>query len=378
MDFNFERTDRLIAVIKDACGAIEAIEYMASHFLKDYDRPDFRALCGTLTDITANSDDEATKREKRENALTDYCQRYTKGKIDWEKMLDHIINFNEVKMVKYISRVHWQIQSEIVHGNSTASELKEFISKRLPNEPYKEVVEQVLLKREPSIKDLEAEFWANCPDVNQIDALCNIYRERWKGNLKEVDINPYEFHTLLYDKSNKLHKYFRILRECGLLMVDYSFFEIRIGHIARNISYKSECVVEMFQKLRASAKPTEPNPAPEQDVKDVITFDTEEAIKVLATYILGISAADFKYVIEHRTLPDGAKRAKWVGSRVDAWRFQKALSWGIKAFNSVFEMQRGQSLRANNADKQGIDAPPGKNQMRPGVCAVLQNLGIIQ
>lgn len=72
MNLNFDKTDRLIEIIENTCRVLMRIEHGASSFLHDYSKPDFKALCDKLVDITNSDDDEATKRVKRECAFADY------------------------------------------------------------------------------------------------------------------------------------------------------------------------------------------------------------------------------------------------------------------------------------------------------------------
>ncbi len=97
--------------------------------------------------------------------------------------------------------------------------------------------------------------------------------------------------------------------------------------------------------------------------------DYENAIESLSAYLSGVSASDFKHIVEHKKLQTGASKVKWIGNRVNAWRFQKYLSWSVKIFNSIFEMHDNNPLRANDKDKKGITD-------NPGVCKTLKELSL--
>jgi hypothetical protein len=254
MNVSFDKTDRLIAIIETARHTLSLVEYLACGFEEKCKKSEFQPLFNRLVEITNSDDDETTKSTNREKAFADHYQLHLNKKIDGRGMLTHIFDENEV--IRYLARAYWQVQTGVKYRPN--NNLRETLSKQYPDDPYLDIIEDVLLKQEPLIEDIEAEFWANCPDVNQIDAFCNIYRERWRGKLSRADMKHYDFQALLFNETNKLHRGLAALRECGLLSISERFVEARLHHTAQSINYRCDSVVTMFQKFKAMTKPSVP------------------------------------------------------------------------------------------------------------------------
>lgn len=168
--------------------------------------------------------------------------------------------------------------------------------------------------------------------VNMLDAVCLPFR---------IDIEELQNDTEVRLRSHR----------------DFASVAVFVGSHSLTAKYLKELTPQ-----EPTTNPTEP--------QIECGFDAPKSIIALANYFSGVSAADFSYIIQHHSLPDGVNRVKWCGIRVDAWRFQNRLSWGIKAFNGVFEIASGPLLEKNK-DKNGVSD-------NFGICKLLKSLGIAQ
>jgi hypothetical protein len=106
------------------------------------------------------------------------------------------------------------------------------------------------------LNDIEKEFWLNCPDIENVNTLCNIYRERWRDHLYEADLNHYDWKNFLIGygtDENPLYNQFKALRETGLLKHSELEVECNLIHIAEIVNTSVAEVVEFFYKMRRSA-----------------------------------------------------------------------------------------------------------------------------
>lgn len=255
MNINFDKTDRLIELIEDSC-------YVFTHFLRkseDSLQKRRKNLYENLVRITASEKPEKQKQSERIKAFaTEY-----KLENDVEKAEEFFkFEFDEEATLKYLTRAYWQIQNLIIFTDNSRNNfadkegLKKLIEKTYSNEPCKDVIADVIYKQEPRIKDIEREFWSNCTDTDKINDFCNVYRERWKEHLKQIDEKYYSIDAILFNEKNELYHYFKELRLCGLLQQSGLYVEGRLQHIAREINYVCEKVVELFSSLRRSTKIT--------------------------------------------------------------------------------------------------------------------------
>lgn len=255
MNINFEKTDRLIELIDESCHVLTHFSWEAENSLQKK----HKNLYENLTAITTSNKSEKEKQAERIKA---FGKEYKLGDDLAKAEAFSKIEFNEEEVLEYLTRSYWQIQSFVKFtdnsGNNFANreDLKKLIEKTHPSEPCKDVLIDVIVRQEPKIKDIEKEFWTNCTETNKINDFCNIYRERWRNHLKEVDEKYYSLNSILFDEQNDLHNYFKDLRQCGLLQQEEFYIEGRLSWIAREINIICKDVVKLFKGFQAATIPT--------------------------------------------------------------------------------------------------------------------------
>lgn len=251
MNINFDKTDRLIELLEDSCHIFTHFSWRSENSLQKRRKN----LYENLVQITTT---KKPKKQKQIERIKAFAKEYKLGN-DLKKAEAFLkLEFDEEATLKYLTRAYWQIQNLIIvtndSGNNFADKegLKKLIEKKYPNEPYKEVIVDVISRQEPRIEDIETEFWSNCTDTDKINDFCNIYRERWDGHLKQIDKKYYSIDAVLFDEKNELYHYFKELRLRGLLQQSELYVEARLQNIAREVNYVSDRVFELFTHLRRS------------------------------------------------------------------------------------------------------------------------------
>ena len=261
MNINFEKTDRLIELIENSSMELFGYNFIGAYELKNSKNKKIQVLYNELININTNNLPELNKHTERLKSFGRAygCENNVAKAEDFLKL-----TFDEEQILNHLKRTYWQIQHLFSFKNdnnnnfSDTEGLRNLIEKDFPNEPYKEVIIEVIQKQEPKVKDIEKEFWQNCPDTDKINDLCDIYWERFKGHLKEVDKNYYSMDAVLFDEKNRLNQYFKELRKCGLLQQKEIYAECMFSHIAEQINLVSDKVVSLFRMLRASANKQKP------------------------------------------------------------------------------------------------------------------------
>lgn len=346
MKVSFEKTDRLIELMVDSSIILNELYYKGAYEEKHNDNAVFRNLYTELVEITKSDISEDKKHLKR---VETFEKAYN---LDGEGMLKSA--FDEERFVKYLTKAYWQLPSmwgkitDTTGNNFTDKEgLKRFIEKYHPNEPCIDIIAEVVSNQEPTIKDIEKEFWENCPDVDKIDQWCDIYWERFKDHLKIYEDDYYEHAMDGTDKNNLLYQYFQDLRFTGLLKTDRRFVEVRLYHIVENLNYVANGLSELFQGFRRLG----------QRAKTQSNLHAE-FFEALSKYVQGLNLQEFNNILVHKSLSPGYPKAIWNGSKADAIRFtDAALDMKIAAFNSCFSFKDGTALKSNNRDKDGTQSP---------------------
>lgn len=95
-------------------------------------------------------------------------------------------------------------------------------------------------------------------------------------------------------------------------------------------------IVENTRAERYDSERIEESEPEEKDSSTDDTINYSDLLKDLKKYIDGISASDFKYLIEHHSLKNGISKARWLGKPVDAHRFATFFNMTIKRWNNCF------------------------------------------
>ena len=197
MKINFDKTDRLMTLMMKSEDVILDYPFDVATVWKNSEKEDERALYKRLVEITASDMDERTKEAEREKALASV--------FDEDAGMDWTGAFVEKEIIEELTVAYWQIVPRTLLdnfiGHCTDEKLIELFSEFYPPEgypqdaPFANIIVKIIKNQEPNIKDVESEFWNNCPDVEKINAYCNIYRERWRGKLLE-DMDFTRYHGL--------------------------------------------------------------------------------------------------------------------------------------------------------------------------------------
>lgn len=378
MKVNFDKSDRLIELLEDSFGALSGGYYWGAYKLAHSGNPVIRNLYSELVDITHC---DISEEEKNLQRIKSFAKAYGhENDLEFgERRLKH--TFDENRILDYLTRVYWQIQpfvkfaDETVNNFSDIDKFRQFIEKWYPDEPCKDVMIDVIRKQEPDVKSIEAEFWVNCTEADQINNWCNIYRERFNNHIKEVDEKFYEDIFCGFDGINIYYQYFKDLRLTGLLKQKEGDIEARLWHIAQSINIISNKIVELFKGLRSSAQntlitnksipenKTQDQTQPIYPSTDEVKPDYSDLLNQLSNYVTEITPLEFTNIIENHSLTHpSAHRAKWKGQAVDAHRFATELKMKISKWNKCFEGVPDRNgnlrpLRHSDKDKITKDSP---------------------
>jgi len=257
MNMNFDKTDRLISLIEDSVNAIKPHHFISAYNLKIFNRNFY----DELVEITASDDTDDVKDEYRLKAFAKkYHYDYAMCDKDFLKTEFLRFTFDENKVLSNLTKAYWQIQ--------TRKKITDNISFVL-YEPYDQIAAEAVKNQEPTIEDIEREFWSNCPEIDKMNNLLNIYRERWYGHFYECDLEYYsecDIHT----KKNELGEYLEEIRLCGLLRND-CLPEMLLCGIAQEINSLCESIIKLLQMMRKSTEPT---------IKEPISMIDQGTLKV--------------------------------------------------------------------------------------------------
>jgi|GEM_PF-5971360 len=201
-------------------------------------------LYNTLVDITNSTAAEDEKQKQRHLA---FAANYKKpGDIEFGKeMLTY--EFNEQGCLDFLK------QNEYVYDRSL-------------------------------LETMEAEFWRNYQLVTDIGLLCNLYRERWIGNLYEIDVEYFSLDNVLYspttENTHELYTNVKALRDCGLLKAKDVDFEVKFRYVAAKMNFLVSGVVEFFTKMRRSTIDTKDLPDNQQTVENVRDWNNKNTASV--------------------------------------------------------------------------------------------------
>jgi hypothetical protein len=135
------------------------------------------------------------------------------------------------------------------------------------------IINDIFSNKEPGIKDIEQEFYSNCPDLKDVNMVCNIYRERFKKYLFEFDYESYlwEDFAIGYGSSkHPLYNRFKALRETGLITVSIMELECKLGHIIQHYNRTVDLIIQFFEKMRLSTINTVDLAEPKLDSSSVL------------------------------------------------------------------------------------------------------------
>ena len=255
MNINFDKTDRLIQIIDEAVRVLDSAEYNLNRASKLQNSPNkkLNKLHDDLVKIT--SDPQIPEKDKKQKKIRAYSIAYECDETSALLLFEHDCNFQD--FAKWICKTYWEIQPYITFSSKGKNNIEDWIKyleKYRKNEIYLDIMANVIINKEPSVKDIECEFWTNCTDVFSINNFCNIYRERWRNHLYHIKESDFEIDAMLFDGDNRLHKCFLELLKCGFISEEEKDYILtHLYHLADATNYVCGSIVDLFKKLRASS-----------------------------------------------------------------------------------------------------------------------------
>lgn len=248
MNINFDKSDRLIAIIENAVFLLTNAPqylYVASE-LKCSDKKEYKTLYDDLAKI--NHDTNATTEEKRDKigkALSTALGCKTSvgiNRFDMERS-------NIEEYAKRLCSAYWALEANSSFGVNDMSkdnfdDWMNFLQSGHYTERYLDILAKVIVSHEPTVKDIEKEFWANCPDTPSIDKFVNIYREYWKGHLHEIDDNSDR------PEQKRYEEYTSDLLMCGFITErEALYIDAKLEFLAKAVKRAIEEVTALFNRL---------------------------------------------------------------------------------------------------------------------------------
>ncbi|MDR1584205.1 MAG: hypothetical protein LBS55_13295 [Prevotellaceae bacterium] len=257
MNLNFDKSERLIKILISAESFLTPCLYGRAYNLNNSESEDERNLYRELVEITNSSASKEEKHLARVAAVAKVCNN-----VDGNEMLKRL--FDEEYYKKELTRVVWLLDDSVRYNggrnfpDDKSEDLKRFIDKKFPDVTYKDIMCEAIRERAPHVADIESEFLSNCPTLNDIPALLNIYKGKWDNVVAEVDMEY--FYQFMWEfkkgQGTELRIYIDCLHETGLIVS--TELEGLIFQAASCAHSTTLGLKEMFRKLKIYAGIQEP------------------------------------------------------------------------------------------------------------------------
>lgn len=155
---------------------------------------------------------------------------------------------------RQLCKAYWEMQDEIIFraddkSKDNPDDWMRFLEETKFNERYLDILAKVIVRHEPTVKDIEKEFWANCTDVHSIDKFVNIYREHWKGHLHEMDENAFDCLGMKKESESLRNIISESLQNGSILKDDALYIETTLLHLARAVNEVTSGILNLFNRL---------------------------------------------------------------------------------------------------------------------------------
>lgn len=155
---------------------------------------------------------------------------------------------------RQLCKAYWEMQDEIIFraddkSKDNPDDWMRFLEETKFNERYLDILAKVIVRHEPTVKDIEKEFWANCTDVHSIDKFVNIYREHWKGHLHEMDENAFDCLGMKKESESLRNIISESLQNGSILKDDALYIETTLLHLAHAVNKVTSGILNLFNRL---------------------------------------------------------------------------------------------------------------------------------
>lgn len=248
MNINFEKSDRLISIIENAVNLLNNARYYlySASELKRSDIEEYKTLYVDLVKI--NYDTNATMAEKR-NKIGTALSKALRCDIGVGINRFDMERSNIEEYARNLCEAYWALEANSSFGVNDMSkdnfdDWMNFLQSGHYTERYLDILAKAIVSHEPTVKDIEKEFWANCPDTPSIDKFVNIYREYWKGHLHEIDDNSDR------PEQKRYEEYTSDLLMCGFITErEALYIDAKLDFLAKAVKRAIEEVTALFNRL---------------------------------------------------------------------------------------------------------------------------------
>lgn len=222
MNVSFDKIDRFTELVKEAKAMLEADEYSIMGIFTMKRKPEIRE---SLIKIKNSNKSKEDKRKEQIQyivelwKLTDEnVQRHGFENIQSLAASRLKQMFNEEAFLKESLNTFYKVAvCSSRHNLKTEKGISEFIieaEKAIGTKVNEADIIDVIQKDIPQIKDIEAEFWYNCPTPSDVETMRNFYYGRLSRHIDTDSINWFR------QEANKAHPNLEELVLCGLLEED--------------------------------------------------------------------------------------------------------------------------------------------------------------
>ena len=311
MQVNFDKSDRLIELLEDSYMALNGILYSSAFKMKSIEDSRKRNLYSELVSITQSDVPEEEKYLLRIKAYARAYNRENDLRFGEQALKK---DFDEERVSRMLTKAYWQIQTsyDIIDRDIF---LQKTIAKWFSNKPYKiDIVKRIIETQEPTVKDVEKEFWENCTDTSKINDWCNIYRERFKSHLKEIK-EDFSLDTILFDSKSDYYNYFKSLRATGLITLTEGEVEVQLIQVANQINQVSSQIIELFRGFRAMTQKSKTSEQAGGEVplfSNIYQYEHSKLKKIHKNSIQVLKCSEADFLFWFGGIGEQGAKIKWI------------------------------------------------------------------
>lgn len=149
----------------------------------------------------------------------------------------------------------FQIHLHPDDNNKIEDILDRVIKKYHNDEPYPDIIKEILQKEQITYKDVINEFWELCPDINHIEEILHVSRVKFREVLSQFP-DPLENSTekLLQDNSNYFNSNVSELERRGFISEEESkYILFKIDAIIETANRIIDLLAKEFNKIKEMA-----------------------------------------------------------------------------------------------------------------------------
>lgn len=281
MNISFEKIDRFKEIIEEAKAILQSDKcIMAISTMELY--PEMREILININNSGKSKEDKQRERIEyfiRQWKLTDEtAKRHGFSDVGAlaESRLKQLIN--EELFLKASLNTFYKISMCCGYDLTTEENIIRFIREAeigIGAQVNRADIISIAQTGIPQVKDIEAEFWSNCPTPSDVERMCNFYIGRLSGYVDTDTINWF------HQKANDEHHNLKELVLCGLL--DEDSFRIIKGCFVMLSAIAAGLCGEIIIFLNKLLPPVQQPIQPQQTSQYKITKDrTTDFIKLVS------------------------------------------------------------------------------------------------